>query len=136
MSPVDVKAPEEASVTTLVTGIIEDAQRLAKQQYELFKHDVRMEFRKTRDAAMAMGGGAILLFVGVVLLALTLVQLLNWAVPTLPLWACYAIVGVIFAIVGVGMVYAGKHKADTVNPAADESVQALKETLQWTTNRK
>jgi hypothetical protein len=136
MSPVDLKSPDEASVTTLVSGIIQDAQQLAKQQFELFKHDIRQELKKTQEAAVAMASGACVAFVGVLLLAVMLVQLLNWLVPALPSWVCFGIVGLLIVIVGGTLLYAGKAKAETVNPAADESVQALKETIQWTTNRK
>ena len=43
----DLKSTQEPSVTALVTGIISDAEELFKQQFELFKHEVRDDFRKT-----------------------------------------------------------------------------------------
>jgi len=135
MSP-DLKTPEDTSVTTLVSGIIHDAQVLFRQQLELFKHEVKTDLRKTKEAGLLMGAGIAVAAVGVILLSLMLVYLLQWAVPNLPLWACFGICGLGFAAIGCGLVYSGKAKFDSFNPLPDESAQALKENVQWITNRK
>jgi hypothetical protein len=136
MSPLDLKSPPDASVTTLVSGIIHDAQQLVKQQFELFKHELRNDVRKTQEASLTMGTGALVSLVAVILLSLMLVELLKWAVPTLPLWGCYGIFGLAYLVVGASLIYSGKLKFESMHPMPDESVQALKENVQWITNRK
>jgi len=132
---VDLKSSPDTSVTALVSGIIHDAQELAKQQFELFKHEVREDLRKTKEAAVSFTAGACLAFVGILLLAEGLVNLLFWAFPTVPLWAWYGICGLAICASAGCCIYISKQKLEAVHPP-DESVQALKENVQWITNRK
>jgi len=131
-----VKPDSDASVTTLVSGIINDAQELLKQQFALLKQEVRQDLQKTRDAAIALGVGAIVGLIGAIVTALALVHLLAWAFPTLEWWACYGIVGVAILILAAGLCYAGIAKFKSFNPLPDESARALKENVQWLTNPK
>jgi Putative Actinobacterial Holin-X, holin superfamily III len=129
---------DQSSVTGLVTGIINDAQELFKQQLALLKAEVRDDLRKTRDAALALGVGAGVAAVGGVMLCWMLAYLLNWAVgdDRLPLWACVGIVGGLLTLVGGVLLYLGKKKFDSFNPLPDETAQALKENVEWITKPK
>jgi Putative Actinobacterial Holin-X, holin superfamily III len=135
MSP-DLKTPQDASMTALVSGIIHDAQELVHQQFELFKHEVRNDLRKTKEAGLALGAGACLGLVGALLLAEMLVKLLYWAVPAVPEWGWYGICGFAICAVAGCLVYTSKLKLDAIHPLNDDSAQALKENVQWITNRK
>lgn len=130
----DLQSPPEPTVTSLVKGILEDAQRLFNQQITLIRTEIREDFRKTKDAALAMAWGVGILAVGGLLLCLMLPLLLEWATqPTLPLWACFGIVGGILALLGAILVYAGVRKFESFNPLPDQSVQGLKENVTWST---
>jgi len=133
---VDVKPESDTSVTSLVGGIISDAQDLFKQQFELLKHDVREDLRKARDASQMLAIGLAFGLTGAMLLAFTLAHLLAWAAPALPLWACYGICGAVFAAIGGALSYAGIQKFETVDPLPQKSAEALKENVQWLTNPK
>jgi len=133
---VDVKPESDTSVTSLVGGIISDAQDLFKQQFELLKHDVREDLRKARDASQMLGVGLGFGLTGAILLAFTLAHLLAWAAPALPLWACYGICGAVFVGIGGALSYAGLQKFETVDPLPQKSAEALKENVQWLTNPK
>ena len=130
------------SVAPLVAGIVDDLQELIKQNLTLFKVEVREDFKKTKQAAAALGVGIGLALLGGLHLTLMLVFLLWWAFdsaaraePGLPLWVCFAIVGGLFAGVGVALYLKGKKKLDSFNPLPDETAQALKENVQWIKNR-
>jgi hypothetical protein len=123
----------EPSVTELVRGIIDDAQDLIKQQGEMLRQEIRADLRRTRQGLTVLGVGAGVGVLAAVLLSLTLVHLLAWASPELPLWVCYGIVAVILAAAGGALIYAGIAKFQSFNPLPDESAEALKETLQWRT---
>jgi len=127
----DLKTPPDASVTTLVSGIIHDAQELIRQQLELLKHEVKSDLRKTRDASLLMIAGGGVAAVAILLLAFSLVYLVNWAVPALPLWASFGICGLVLAAAGGGLIYAGYARFESFNPLPDESARALKENVQW-----
>ncbi len=122
----------EGSLTGLVTGIVNDAQELVKQQFALFKHEVKEDLRKTMEAAIALGVGIAVALVGALSLWLALVFLLDWAFdPPVPLWGWFAIVGGLFLVAGALLFYAGKAKLESFNPLPDESAEALKENVQW-----
>jgi uncharacterized membrane protein YoaK (UPF0700 family) len=132
----DLKIQPEPTKTALVTGIISDAQDLLKQQFELLKHEVRADLRITLEAVLAFAAGAILAFAGVLMMALMLTYLLQWAVPQLELWACFGIVGFALLVVSAGLAYAGKLKLESFRNASNEAMHALKENVQWITNPK
>jgi Putative Actinobacterial Holin-X, holin superfamily III len=133
----DLHSTHEPSVTGLVTGIINDAQTLFKQQFEMLKHEVKEDFRKTREASLMLGIGAGIGAVGAMLVA-HMLALATFALfaPHLPLWACYGIWGAVTLAVGVGLVLAGKTKLDTVRPLDDEVAQTVKENVEWITKPK
>jgi len=132
----DLRPAPDASVTELVSGILSDTQDLVKQQFSLFKAEVREDLRKTRDAGILMGVGAGFTFVSGVLLMFMLVYLLHWAIPDFPLWASYATWGAIAGVAGALLIYAGIHKLTSFNPLPMQSAQALKENLTWKTSPK
>lgn len=134
MTP-DLKTPPDATATSLVSGIISDAQDLVKQQFELLQHEVRTDLRKTKEAGILLAAGACLALAGVIVLALMLSELLQWAVPALPLWACRGASVAPLLLGGAGLFYAGKVKFESFTAVPNESMQALKENVQWIANR-
>jgi len=132
----DLETGHSPSITGLVTGIVNDAQELIKQQMTLFRHELQVDIRKTKEGALSLGAGLGVAGLGGLLLALMLVHLLQALAPEMPLWGCYGVVGV--ALVGVGgiLCYAGKKIFDSFSPLPNESVQALKENVRWITKAK
>jgi len=122
--------PDERSVTSLVSGIVNDAQSLMQQQLALFREEIRTDLRKTKEAvtAIAAGGAVAALAVGpfVFMLVALLHELALW-----PWWASALLVGVVFAIVGGALIAVGVQRFRSFNPLPDQSVEALKENLQW-----
>jgi hypothetical protein len=129
----DLRTAPEPSMTSLVSGIINDAQDLLKQQVSLLKQELREDVRKTKEAALSLALGLGIGLIGALLLGQMLSLVLNWAVPSLPLWACYGIVGGLLTALAGGMLWAGTKKFQSFNPLPEQSVQALKENLTWKT---
>jgi uncharacterized membrane protein YqjE len=124
------------SVTSLLRGIVSDAQDLIQQQLALFRAEIKDDFRRTVGILMVIGAGVSLVAVGGTLLCFMLVHLLNSLAPdTLPLWACFGIVGGCVVLVGGIVAYAATVRFKTFNPLPDESVHALQENVQWIKNR-
>jgi len=132
----DVKNDNEQSVTSLVGGIVQDAQDLLKQQFELLKHEVRSDIAKLKSGFQVLAIGAGIALLGCILFSIALALGLQAAVPSLPLWACFAIVGVVFLAIGGGLLAMGSGQLHNVNPLPEETGEALKENVQWITNRK
>jgi len=139
--PVDLLHPNETtsgtdqSTTTLVAGIVKDAQELFKQQVRLLQLEAEEDLRLTTQAAISLVIGMATALVGAVMLTLGAVHLLNHLMPDTPLWVWYAVIGVIVAGVG-GVLVAGALTAfNKINPLP-ESTEAMKETLEWQTKPK
>jgi hypothetical protein len=132
----DVHTGAEPSFTSLVTGIINDAQELLKQEMSLFRQEVKNDVRKTKEAVLSLSEGIGILVVGGLFFCLMLVNLLNWAFPTLPLWLCYGIICALLLAGGGVLLYMGKRKLASFNPLPDQSVEALRENVQWIMNPK
>jgi hypothetical protein len=132
----DVMPNNQASVTGLVSGIIDDTQRLLKQQAELLKADLRNELREAKEVGLSMAIAGALLGVGGLLLSFMLVHFLSWAIPELPHWGSFAIVGGLFAAAGGIVFYLGREKLEKLPLPGEQTVEGLKENLQWQTNPK
>jgi len=137
----EVQSPPEPSVTALVSGIINDAQELFKQQVALFRQEIRSDLHKTKEAMIALVWGAGACVLAILPLCLMAVHLLHWLTSppgidpaAIPLWGCYGIVGGVLVALGAGLIYAGVRRFQSFNPLPDESAAALKENVQWITN--
>ena len=129
----NVQTDQEPSVAALASGIVHDFQELVKQQLDLFRHEVKADVRKAREASTSLAIGTGLTVLGGLLLCFGIVHLLSWLVPALPLWGSYLIVGGLLGAPGAGLSYYACQQFRASNLLPDESAEALKENLEWTT---
>jgi len=122
--------PDHQTVSGLVSGIVDDAQTLIRQQVAMIREEIRSDLRKTKEAVTAIAAGAVVaaLAVGplVFLFVALLHELAGWA-----WWSSALLVGGILAAAGGGLILAGVRRFRSFNPLPDQSVEALKENLQW-----
>lgn len=127
--------PEGQTVTGLVSGILNDAQELVKQQVAMVRAEIKADFRRTVQAAVLLAVGAVVLVPALFLLCNMFVYLLH-ELAGLSVWASYGIVGGLFAVAGVVLVLVGIQRFRSFNPLPDQSVEAFKENVRWMTNPK
>ena len=94
---VDTPPNSEVSISHLLTGIVADAQDLGLKHLELFRSELLEEIRKTTEILMSMAVGLAVMEIGGLLLGHMLALLLSQLVPSMPIWACYAVMGVVVA---------------------------------------
>jgi len=135
--------PDEASMTGLMRGIINDLGDLIRQEVKFARTEIKADLRKTRNASAILALGAGVALLGVILLALMLVHLIHWlslpaeAAPAgIPLWGCYGMVSAVFLLIGGVASYMGVQKFQSFNPMPDETAQTVKENVQWIANSK
>lgn len=137
-----VPTNSEPGVGSLLKGIVDDLGNLIKQQFQFARTEVKTDLRKSKTAGVILASGAGIATVGAFFLGLMLVHLLHFLsgnvdTASLPLWSCYAIVGILFLAVGAIAIQMGLKKFDSFNPLPDQTVESMKETLEWqTTNSK
>ncbi len=130
----DLLTNRDQNMSTLVGGIIDDAQRLIRQEITLAKSELHQEWAKTKEAVGELAGGALVALLGVVLLAFGLVYLLHWATggvdtAAVPLWAWFLIVGAVLSFIGGSLVYLGVSKSREIQVPPPQTAESLKEII-------
>ena len=119
---------------SLVSGILDDARLLLRQEAQLLRDEVKLELSKAGRAASGFGIGAVLAAVGALFLLLMLVHGLHeWLLW--PLWACYGLVGGIITGVGIALIIRAQSLAGSVRTTPQRSLHAMKENVQWIKER-
>jgi hypothetical protein len=138
----DLQRPTEnqPSMTELVRGILDDAQQLIKQQVSMVRAEIRQDLNWTKQAVTSLAIGAGVAVLGVFLLCFMLVHLIHRLAggpdfASVPLWACFGIVGALFTAVGAVLIVLGIQKFKSFNPLPDESAKALEENVKWLKNQ-
>jgi hypothetical protein len=116
---------------SLLKGIISDVQLLFRKEMELASAEVKRDMRTLGAVGAQVGAAALLGLLGLGLLALTLVHLMVWLFPDLPLWGAYAITAAGF-VLGAGI--AAKGGLEQWNHARlgpTHTIETMKENGQW-----
>lgn len=139
----EVQTNSEPGIASLLKGIVNDFRDLIKQQFQFARTELKTDLKKTGEASLLLAIGVGMAFLGTMVLVLMLVHLLHWlTLPAgvelagLPLWACYGIVGGLIMATGVVLLLTGKAKLKAFNPLPDQTLQSIKENIEWTTNSK
>lgn len=135
-----VEDPVRQSAASLVGGILGDLQHLVEQQFQLTRREIEDEFRRRAAAGAVFGAGIGVIFLGVVVLCLTLVHLLHSIgsppaadVAWLPLWACHAVVAGGLVVVGGILALVGRARFRSIASFQNPVTEILQEPAQWTT---
>jgi hypothetical protein len=118
-------------LTPLITGIIEDAQVLIRQQLSLFQSEIKTDLDRTKNAAMPLIAGTAVSLLAGFFVFMAAAHFMVWMWPALPLFGAYGIVGLALVLLGGTLVIVGKNKLDTIRQVAEKSVEGLKENIQW-----
>jgi Putative Actinobacterial Holin-X, holin superfamily III len=129
----DATLNSEASVTSLVAGIVHDAHELLEQQLDLLKHEMRADIAKVKVGMNVLAIGCGIGLLGGMLVGLAMVALLQEQAPHLALWECYGICGGVVLAMGAALYAAGWAMLNNLHPVSEQTTQALKENLQWKT---
>ena len=127
--PADV---EGRSVGDLLGKVTTDLSTLMRQEVELAKVEIKEEATKAGKASGMLAGAGAVGYLVLVFLALTLMFGLDAAMPIG--WAALitaAVLGVVAAVLFV----LGRKRLQQVNPKPEQTVETLKEDVQWAKNR-
>jgi hypothetical protein len=126
-----LKSAAEPGISSLVDGIVDDAQKLVEQQIILFRREIEGEIRRVKSAAISLAIGSGITAIGTLLLLLMTVHAVH-AATGLPLWGCYGLVGGVIVGIGALLLCLGRREAAAIHliPPLQTS-EALKENVQW-----
>jgi len=124
----------DPSVSTLISGIVGDAQELVRKEIALARQEVREEISNAKDAGIKLAIAGAVLAVGGLLLVLMLAQALADLLD-LPTWVGYGIVGLALAIVGYILLSSAQKRMKEISPVPEKTVETMKENVEWIKDR-
>jgi cytochrome c biogenesis protein CcdA len=124
-----IEQTEQQRLSTLVGGIIEDMERLFRQEIALAKREIQDEWDKTKRASVCLIGGVATLGLSAVLLSFMLVKLLT-EVFLFREWAGFLIVGGVIAVAGGILLYAGIATLTAVKLVPPRTAQTLEQNIE------
>jgi Putative Actinobacterial Holin-X, holin superfamily III len=123
----------DRSLGELVSEMTSELSQLMRQEIELAKTETKAELAKVTDAGKAFGAGAFLGYLAVVLLAFAAAWGLAAVMPT---GLAFLIVGVVLGIGAAIAFLAGRKRLEGFTPVPEETVETLKEDVEWAKTRK
>lgn len=116
-------------VASMVGGIVEDAQKLVRQEIALAQREVAQAWDKGKTAAALLASALAVFIVGGALLGIMLAKLLYLFLPNHE-WACFGIVGGLVALLGGALIYHGVHRINEVRVSLPQTAESLREDVQ------
>jgi len=126
----DSSPRSEASVATLIGGIVNDAKDLLINEFTIAKLEIQQELRKTKSAALAFAVGAGVVGIGGLFLMLMCVHGLV-VLLDIPLWGSYGLVGGVLFLVGAILLVRGKQTAEQIDVIPPKTASTLRDNAQW-----
>jgi cytochrome c biogenesis protein CcdA len=121
---------DQESFASLLSGAINDIRELFRQEISLARVEIRQEIANAKSAviklSMAAFAGLFAVFLLLTALARGLSDLFN-----MPVWAGFAIVGGLLAILAGVMVAVAWPNLKSVGPMPERTVRTMKENIEW-----
>jgi F0F1-type ATP synthase assembly protein I len=131
----DGPSTANASMVSLIRGVIGDMETLVKQQLKLFHTELKAEGKEMRDGTISLALSFGVMLIGGVILGIALAYVLVEAL-NLPHWAGFGIIGLVVSGLGAGLFFNGKREIKSALPLADQSVKTLEENIECLTQPK
>src|ERR1700731_1277140 len=109
------QADAQPGVAALVGGILEDAQKLVRQEVALAQREVAQAWDKAKTGVVLLASALGVCSVVGVLLSFMLVKLLHQYLLPNHEWACFAIVACLVALLGGALIYCGLKQINQVH---------------------
>jgi uncharacterized membrane protein YqjE len=125
--PTKPKQPDK-SLGDLFGELSSEFSDLMKTQVELAKVEIRTEARKAGRTAGMFGGAALAGYMALLLLSFAVV----WGLENvMDAGLAFLIVGAVYAIAAAVLYVRGRDRAKTVNLKPEQTVDSVKEDVQW-----
>ena len=125
--PTEPKAPEK-SLGQLFSELTSDLSTLMRKEVELAKVETKEEVSRAGKAGGMLGGGAFAGYFALLFISFALAWLLDeWMHTAL----AFLIVGLLYGVVAAVLVVRGRARLQNVNPVPQQTVETLKEDVQW-----
>jgi uncharacterized membrane protein YidH (DUF202 family) len=137
----DVGSRHTVSAGTLLTGFLGDLQLLFEQQFQLTRCEIEQEFRQRATAVGFLAAGAVTCSLSGLMMCLSAAHWLHFSLQktaaadstSLPLWACYGIVGVVIGFAAILLLWLGRRQIRRISVSENPAVEIWEEFRNWKT---
>jgi hypothetical protein len=124
---------DERSIGDLVGEATSELSLLLRKEVELAKLELKQEAKDATESAKYLGVGAFCGYLAALLLSFAAA----WALAeVVPIGVAFLIVAVLFGIAAAIALKVGRERLAHVHAVPEETVETLKEDVQWLTSRK
>jgi len=123
--PQNLQADAPPGVAALVSGILEDAQKLVRQEIALARREVANAWDRAQMGVALILSAIPILIMGGILLVFMLVKLLHQYVLPDQEWACFAIMGGVLALLGGMLVFGGLKQLNRIRSMLPQTMEPL-----------
>jgi Putative Actinobacterial Holin-X, holin superfamily III len=123
---------DAGSMTEIIKHIFNDVQEIIRAEFRLAKAEVTEKAQRVRKGSAMLGGAAICGFFGGACLVVTCIAALALAMPV---WLAALIMAICLSVAAGAMFAAGRTQMREVDPVPQETVQTLKDDVQWAKQR-
>ncbi len=127
------RVDDDRSVGQLLGDVTRELQALVRKELELARAETKEELQRAGAAGKRFGAAGLAGYLAVVMLAFAAAWALTALMPTG--WAFLA-VGVVLGLVAAVAALQGRRKVQEIHPVPLETVETLKEDVQWLKSRK
>ena len=120
--------PREKGLGELVKDLASQTSTLVRQEIKLAQAEVTEKGKLAGKGAGMLAGAAVVALLGLGALTAFLIIVLD---SFLPLWAAALIVTVLWLALAAALAVAGKNAIQKATPPAPQTVETLKEDIQW-----
>lgn len=131
----DFRREFESTMSPLLRGIVDDTQKLLRQEIALARVEVTEDAMRARDAVVGISLGAMMGYLAFIFGCFAAVYLLVAYQPKLPVWGAYAIVAGALALVSWVCTARGIRKAREIRGVPQQTMDSIQQGFQWMQRR-
>lgn len=124
---------DDQSLGELFSRMTTDVSTLLRKEVELAKVETKEEVSKAAKASGKLGGAAVAGYFAALLASFALVHLLD---EVMHIALAFFVVALVYGIAAFLLAQRGKDDMKNINPVPEQTVQTLKEDVQWAKTRK
>lgn len=124
------QADAQPGVASLVGGILDDAQKLVRQEVALAQREVAQAWDKAKMGVALLASALAVCGVAGVLLGFMLVDLLRQYLLPNREWACFGLVGGLVALLAGALIYGGLNQINKVHLSLPQTAETLRQDAQ------
>ncbi len=125
----------EEHVAPLLRDIVEDTQKLLRQEFALAKVEVREDAQRMRALIAYALAGSVAIGVAAGLMGVALALMIATYLSDLELWAAFAAVALLSALAGLLLMRAVRIKSRSLRLFPDQALSSLREDARWIQER-